>query len=187
MLIPTDHPLLNAGLDHLPHPPDLKPSEPIRVLAGPQNDHFTQEAWALFLSSGFTVSRHADRMGLRLDGERLEHIKGGADIVSDAVTPGAIQVPADGKPIVLLADCQTVGGYPKIATVISADLPKLAHALPGQQLRFQVVTRAQADRTRLEEEALLQDLLRSIDLMPNGPDLNALYRINLISGVFYEN
>jgi allophanate hydrolase len=67
-----------------------------------------------------------------------------ADIVSDGVTPGAIQVPGNGQPIILLADCQTVGGYPKIATIISADLPRLAQVKPGQMIRFQSVDAAQA-------------------------------------------
>ena len=76
-----------------------------------------------------------------------------ADIVSDGVTPGVIQVPGNGQPIILLADCQTVGGYPKIATVISADLPRLAQAKPGQPLRFVAVDLAQARAAR-EDQAL---------------------------------
>jgi allophanate hydrolase subunit 2 len=95
-----------------------------------KQEYFTAAAWADFLSAEFTVAREADRMGLRLDGPCLAHEPAlGADIVSDAVTPGAIQVPGDGKPIVLLADCQTVGGYPKIATVIGADRAPLS-AMP---------------------------------------------------------
>jgi len=159
----------------------------IRVLPGPQQDHFTDEAWATFLASDFTVGKQADRMGLRLQGETLVHAQVGADIVSDAVLPGAIQVPADGQPIVLLADCQTVGGYPKLATVISADLPKLAHALPGTRVRFATVTREEADSARREEKNAVQAMLCAILPMPRGVDLNALYVSNLISGVIYEN
>jgi biotin-dependent carboxylase-like uncharacterized protein len=107
---------------------------PIRVIAGPQQEFFTAAAWADFLNSEFTVAREADRMGLRLDGPHLTHDPAlGADIVSDAVTPGAIQVPGDGKPIVLLADCQTVGGYPKIATVIGADLRRWVMPFPDKR------------------------------------------------------
>ena len=84
-------------------------------------------------------------MGMRLEGAPLAHrTPAAADIVSDGVTPGAIQVPGNGQPIILLADCQTVGGYPKIATVISADLPRLAQARPGQAIRFRAVDAVEA-------------------------------------------
>ena len=155
---------------------------PLRVIAGPQRDCFTDSAWAAFLASGFTVSRQADRMGLRLDGPRLEHTRG-ADIVSDAVTPGAIQVPGDGLPIVLLADCQTVGGYPKIATVIGADLPRLGHALPGQTLRFVEVSLAEALAARREAAAALAECIAGMVPDRAGFDLDALYAANLIDGV----
>ena len=80
----------------------------------------------------------ADRMGLRLDGPPLLHDERfGDEIISDGVAPGAIQVPPDGRPILLAADCQTVGGYPKIATVISADLPALGRLRPGGQVAFE--------------------------------------------------
>ena len=122
-------PATQTTAQRLPDKPQLD-AGPIRVIAGPQGEFFTAAAWADFLGSEFTVTREADRMGLRLDGRRLAHDPAlGADIVSDAVTPGTIQVPGDGKPIVLLADCQTVGGYPKIATVASVDLPRLGRLL----------------------------------------------------------
>ena len=80
-------------------------------------------------------------MGVRLEGTALAHVsKAAADIVSDGVTPGSIQVPGNGQPIILLADAQTVGGYPKIATVISADLPRLGQAKPGDTIRFAAVS-----------------------------------------------
>ncbi len=155
---------------------------PIRVIPGPQRERFSDAAWETFLGSEFVVGREADRMGLRLDGPRLEHI-GGADIVSDAVTPGAIQVPGDGRPIVLLGDCQTVGGYAKIATVISADLPRLGHALPGTRLRFAAVTLAEALTARQEAALALAASLDAIAPDTAEPDLAALYGANLIDGV----
>ena len=155
---------------------------PIRVIPGPQRERFSDAAWETFLGSEFVVGREADRMGLRLDGPRLEHI-GGADIVSDAVTPGAIQVPGDGRPIVLLGDCQTVGGYAKIATVISADLPRLGHALPGTRLRFAAVTLAEALTARQEAALALAASLDAIGPDTAEPDLAALYGANLIDGV----
>ena len=121
------------------------PAGPVRVLLGPQDDHFTSEALHAFTQNSWEATVEQDRMGMRLRGTTLQHINAAAaDIVSDAVTPGAIQVPANGQPIVLLADSQTVGGYPKIATVIAADLPKLAQARPGTRLQFQVINPAQA-------------------------------------------
>jgi 5-oxoprolinase (ATP-hydrolysing) subunit C len=118
---------------------------PIRVILGPQNDHFTPEAITDFLANDYKATEARDRMGMRLEGVPLKHRTPAlADIVSDGVVPGAIQVPANGQPIILLADCQTVGGYPKIATVISADLPRLAQIKPGDPIRFQAVDMAQA-------------------------------------------
>jgi biotin-dependent carboxylase-like uncharacterized protein len=169
------------------YPPPLDDS-PLRVLPGPQQDCFTAEAWSIFLGEEFTVSREADRMGLRLNGPRLEHLSSkGADIVSDAVTPGAIQIPADGRPIILLADCQTVGGYPKIATVISADLPRLAHALPGSHLRFNAVTLAEAQTARIAAASMLEAMIQSLVPASVELDLTALYQANLIDGVIHEN
>ncbi len=167
----------------LPQAP-RSPGGPLRVIPGPQREYFTDAAWAHLLDAEFTVSREADRMGLRLDGPRLDHDPAhGADVVSDAVTPGVIQVPGDGRAIILLADCQTVGGYPKIATVIGADLPRLGHALPGQKLRFAEVGIAQALIARREAAAALAECIAGI--VPGGADfdLDALYNANLIDGV----
>lgn len=167
----------------LPQPPVVD-SGPLRVIPGPQREYFTDAAWLDFLGEEFTVGREADRMGLRLDGPRLEHDPArGAEIVSDAVTPGAIQVPGDGRPIVLLADCQTVGGYPKIATVIGADLPRLGHALPGHQLRFVEVGIEQALAARRQAAATLAERLATLTPSAAGLDLDALYSANLIDGV----
>lgn len=127
---------------------------PIRVILGPQQEHFTAEALQEFLNSAYTVTPQMDRMGMRLDGPPLQHVTPeAADIVSDGVTPGVIQVPGNGQPIILLADCQTVGGYPKIATVISADLPRLAQRKPGDALRFRAVDAAEAKAALLELES----------------------------------
>jgi biotin-dependent carboxylase-like uncharacterized protein len=174
----------------LPQPP-LPPQHnaaPLRILAGPQRQHFTPAAWATLLGNEFEISRAADRMGLRLLGASIEHVnKSAADIVSDAVTPGVIQVPGDGAPIVLLADCQTVGGYPKIAVVISADLPRLAHLLPGSRLRFAEVSLSEALSARRHAATHLAQLLKQIETINEGPDLAALYQSNLIGGVIHAD
>ncbi|MEO7245791.1 MAG: hypothetical protein ABIX12_11670, partial [Rubrivivax sp.] len=112
----------------------------------------------------------------------LAHL-GAPEIVSDATAPGSIQVPGNGQPIVLLADAQTAGGYPKIGTVIGADLPRLAAARPGQALRFAWVSAADGERIARDAEAETLALLRSIrPLTVGGVDLAALYGSNLLSG-----
>ena len=161
-------------------------ADPIRVILGPQQDHFLPESIASFQNNEWEATVEQDRMGLRLRGTALAHINAAAaDIVSDAVTPGAIQVPANGQPIVLLADSQTVGGYPKIATVIQADLPKLAHLKPGSRLRFQSVTLAQARQALQEQrQAWMQWLATRESFLPPGfIDEQALYSCNLVSGM----
>lgn len=162
---------------------DLSPPESVRVVLGPQDDYFTRDAIAAFLGSAYVVTRDADRMGLRLEGGPLAHARG-YNIVSDGIAPGSIQVPGSCQPIVLLSDRQTTGGYPKIATVISADLPRLGRLLPGMSIRFTAVSvvEAQAARRNLEAEmAALSGRLTPIP--PDGPDLDRLYDSNLVSGV----
>lgn len=161
------------------------PAGPVRVMLGPQADHFTPESIERFLSNEWQASREQDRMGLRLQGQPLQHAQAGlADIVSDAVTPGAIQVPGNGLPIVLMADGQTVGGYPKIATIIRADLPRLAHWRPGTAVRFEAVDAEQARQALLAQQARWQAWLatREAFIPPGFVDEAALYNHNLISG-----
>jgi biotin-dependent carboxylase-like uncharacterized protein len=165
-------------------------SEPVRVMAGPQDDHFTSATLVNFFAQDWEATPAQDRMGLRLQGHALAHVNpGAADIVSDGVTPGAIQVPANGQPIVLLADGQTVGGYPKIATVISADLARLAHLRPSTRLRFELVTRAQACQALEVEQQRWQSWLASVEtfLPTDMLDDTALYGANLISGMVRAN
>ncbi len=134
-------------------PPWTTPDAPVRVMLGPQDGHFQPDSVRDFLGTDYTVTSQMDRMGMRLEGCTLVHrAPACADIVSDGVTPGAIQVPGNGQPIILLADCQTVGGYPKIATVISVDLPRLAQLKPGQTVRFRAVDAAEAKAALLERE-----------------------------------
>jgi len=161
------------------------PAGPLRVMLGPQADHFQPDAVAAFLRDGWEASAEQDRMGLRLRGTPLAHNSPqAADIVSDAVTAGAIQVPANGQPIVLLADSQTVGGYPKIATVIRADLPRLAHLRPGTRVNFQAVTATQARQALQDQRDAWTSWLstREAFLPPGFIDEAALYGSNLISG-----
>lgn len=119
-------------------PPLLDRDAPSQVVLGPQQERFTDEGVATLLSGDFAVSPVSDRMGMRLTGSTITHTRG-ADLISEGIAHGAIQVPGDGHPIVLLAARQTVGGYPKIATVIGADLDALGQRRPGDPVRFVAV------------------------------------------------
>jgi biotin-dependent carboxylase-like uncharacterized protein len=158
--------------------------QPIRVVLGPQQEYFTEEAVAAFLEAEFRISQSADRMGMRLDGPSLQH-RLGWDIISDAITTGAIQVPGSGQPILLLADHQTTGGYPKIATVISADLPVVGQRRPGDALRFAAVAVDMAEQLCRDEERRLAELVAALEPVPANRriDLPSLYSSNLIGGV----
>ena len=123
----------------------------LRVTMGPQDDHFTKDGINTFLLSEFTVTSQCDRMGYRLEGPVIEHNELGADIISDGIAKGAIQVPSSGQPIIMMSDRQTLGGYTKIANVISVDLSKLAQCKYPQKVRFTRVTIEEAQRIYMME------------------------------------
>lgn len=157
----------------------------VRIMLGPQDDHFDPETLQAFCAQPYTVSPSLDRMGMRLEGPVLKHNTLGADIVSDGVTPGVIQCPANGQPIILLADGQTTGGYAKIACVIRADLPRLAHLRPGNTLHFKAVTREEARAARAHTQQTLDHWIASLEAVGSegGIDTLTLLAHNLISGV----
>jgi biotin-dependent carboxylase-like uncharacterized protein len=156
---------------------------PIRVLPGPQDDHFPRASLEALEHHAFTVGPASDRMGLRLSSDApLKHNDKGAEIPTDGVVPGAIQVPGDGQPIVLLADGQTTGGYAKIATVISADLPRLGHLRPGDEVRFRRVGQAEARQALRDRQAAFVGWCAGLVGAAGEIDRDALYRANLISG-----
>ena len=117
----------------------------LRAVLGPQDDYFTEKGIETFFEKTYTVTDKSDRMGIRLDGEKIES-KNGVDIISDGVTTGSVQIPASGTPIIMMADRQTTGGYAKIATVLTTDLHLIAQAKPGTVIRFQKVTAEEAIR-----------------------------------------
>jgi len=130
----------------------------VRVLPGPQHEEFPISGMELFLSSTYSVTQHSDRTGIRLEGPLLHRKNGLAEsIISEGVVPGAIQVPGDGRPIIILVETIT-GGYRKIANVISADLPLLGQMKPGDGVRFQRVTMGEA----IEALKRLEETLKSI-------------------------
>ena len=107
----------------------------VRVVEGPQAEYFTEGGKKTFYKETYTISDQSDRMGYRMEGKKIESVSG-TDIISDGIALGSVQVPADGRPVVLLADRQTTGGYAKIATVCSFDIPKLVQGRPGDRVRF---------------------------------------------------
>ena len=123
----------------------------LRVTMGPQDDYFTKEGIDTFLSSEYKITSQCDRMGYRLEGPPIEHNELGADIISDGIAKGAIQVPKSGQPIVMLSDRQTLGGYTKIANVISVDISKLAQCRYPQSVMFTQVSVEEAQRIYMME------------------------------------
>jgi biotin-dependent carboxylase-like uncharacterized protein len=162
---------------------DLSPPARFRAVPGPQSDHFSDGDLALFFAGDYIVGAGSSRMGLRLSGPTIGHARG-FDIVSDAIAPGSIQVPGSGQPIVLLADRQTTGGYPKIATVISADLPALGRLAVGAKLAFAPVTLEAASAARKELCDEIESLGRKIVPLrrTRGEVAARLRDCNLISG-----
>ena len=137
--------------------PEYSSSVTARVILGPQQGAFEDEAVKVLCSSEYEVTAQSDRMGYRLKGPPLRH-RSSADILSDALTFGSIQVPADSQPILLAADRQTTGGYAKIATVISADLSAAVQLGPGGKLRFEPIDVRQAQELARQQERFLARL-----------------------------
>lgn len=131
--------------------PDYGRFRPVRVIPGPHEKAFLPEALERFWTGDFRISPASDRMGYRLNGPVLKH-RERADILSTYIFPGAIQVPADGQPIVLMADCQVTGGYTVIGVVAGVDLPYLAQRKPGDVLRFSPVLVAEAQQLWRDQE-----------------------------------
>lgn len=134
---------------------------PIRVVLGPQDDHFDETAIGQFLSNAYRVSEQSDRMGYRLSGNPIAHAKG-FNIVSDGISRGSIQIPGSGEPIIAMNDRQTTGGYPKIATVIRADLARLGQAKPGDIIGFETVSVEKAESLWAGRQALLDTWLSKV-------------------------
>jgi biotin-dependent carboxylase-like uncharacterized protein len=155
---------------------------PIRVVLGPQDDHFSADQIAAFLGRDWRLSPRSDRMAYALEGEPLTHARG-HDIVSDAVAHGAIQVPGSGLPFVLMADRQPTGGYPKIATVIGADLGRMAQIRPGETVRFRAVTLDEAVAARRRTAERLARPVRRSPVVRATFTAADLLGLNLVSGM----
>ncbi|MGF9713507.1 biotin-dependent carboxyltransferase family protein [Paenibacillus naphthalenovorans] len=134
----------------------------IRAVRGREAESFEARSLEAFFSAPYRVTAQSDRMGCRLDGERLALISP-LEMISEAVTPGTIQVPPDGQPIVLLADVQTTGGYPRIAQVAAVDLPLVAQARPGSRLRFTEITAPEAQALYILRELAFRQLAAAVE------------------------
>lgn len=162
------------------------PQSPLRVILGPQDDYFSNEEIAKFCSQPFKVSTDVDRMGIRLEGDPVQSLpEKGNDLISDGLLPGAIQIPGSGQPIILFIDCQSVGGYPKIAAVIAADLFRLGQLTPGTEITFKSVDLAEAQQALRDLEKSVQTSIASLqDYLGEGAiNLEALYQSNLVDGM----
>jgi antagonist of KipI len=157
--------LLNGRKIPAEHVPDYSDTCEVRVVPGPQDNHFTAEGMKTFLSEQYRVTNQCDRMGYRLQGRPIAHKKG-SDIISDGIAMGAIQVTGDGQPIIMMADRQTTGGYTKIANVITADLPKVAQAKPGDIIKFVSVSIDRAQQLMREIESNISRIKQSLAI-PN--------------------
>ena len=143
---------------------ELFSAAPIRVAEGLQFDWFKDESVWTFFNTPYAITAQADRMGYRMAGTKLEYKEEGRQLISEPVTFGSIQVPADGNPIILMADRQTTGGYPKIGQVIQADLPRLGQMKPGQNVYFQLVNLTQAEKALLRQETFLQEAKKMLEV-----------------------
>lgn len=163
----------------------LYQSGSVRVVLGPQDDAFSPETTEAFLSAKYEVGRESDRMGLRLDGPELPHVDA-YEIPSDGISPGSIQVPGTKRPIIMLAERGTVGGYTKIATVASVDLPSVGRMSPGESIQFMAVSQSEAEALRREQEAAIEEIIGEFREAPpfGAPDFSLLGGVNLISGVW---
>ena len=170
----------------LPEPEHLRPPEPaeIRVLWGPQAERFSAAERRRFVETRFTVTARRDRMGARLDSAAPPLVaEGGLSGLSDAVSLGDLQVPGDGRPLVLLADRQPTGGYPRIATVIGADLARFVQLSTGRSVGFRPVEEAEALDALRAWRAALAALPRSVGPRLRDPrDMDDLLAYDLISG-----
>jgi len=139
----------------------VKDNNTIRVLKGLQYDYFSNESKKIFFSQPYKISKSTDRMGMRLEGKVLENIIS-TNIRSEGITKGAIQVPGDGQPIILLTDYPTIGGYPKIANVISADYDLLVQKKPGDEVLFKFVELHEAELLYKKQLNIISEIIKNI-------------------------
>lgn len=152
---------LNNMRIRMAQPIKTEKRQQLRVILGPQDDYFSKEAIDTFLRCEYKITNEFDRMGVRLNGEKIDTISG-SDIISDGIALGSVQIPNHGQPIIMLADRQTAGGYTKIAAVIRSDIRRLAQTAVGSTVYFKKISLEQAAKTYIEDERELAELERYI-------------------------
>lgn len=158
----------------------------VRVVLGPQEDYFSRQAIAAFADSVYTVSNQSDRMGCRLQGMAVKKTRQ-EDMITDGIVFGSIQIPPDGQPIVMLADHQTTGGYPKLATVATVDLPLMAQAVPGDSLQFKIITVQEAQQLLRQQYEAMDEVVKKMkkyDVLPVPGVLDRQLRLKINGEVF---
>ena len=178
----ADAPCLRPAIRLDNHAP-ARDSGPIRLILGPQDDYFAPEVIARLTGCDFTVTPQRDRMAMVLGGVEMPAARG-HDIVSDGTVPGSVQVPGSGQPLVLLAESQTTGGYPKIGTIASVDLARLAQMPVGARIRFAIITRDAGEDLWLARSRALRRLLGGLLAKPEGA-LSSEYLLScdLVGGI----
>jgi biotin-dependent carboxylase-like uncharacterized protein len=180
-------PVADASVPSLPEATLRTPwldrdQRPIRVLLGPQDDYFTEEALTAFFANPFTLTVAADRMAYRFDGPKIDH-RSGFNIVSDGIALGAIQIGGDGQPLILMADHQPTGGYPKLGYVIRADIGRLAQMRPGKSCGFAPCGMAEARAALFTLEDDIAALICVQQTSTATLTSERLRSLNLIDGV----
>ena len=150
----------------------------VRVVMGPQDDYFTKEGINTFLNCSYEVTNQADRMGYRLAGTKISHIEG-ADIISDGITMGSVQVPGHGAPIIMMADRQTTGGYTKIATVITPDINIVGQLKPGDNIRFKSIDIKEAHEIYKEYMKNFDLIRESVVKIQCTPIINKNFKVRV--------
>lgn len=154
-----------------------------RVVLGPQDDHFTQEGLNTFLSSKYQITNDSDRMGYRLTGPKITH-NNGPDIISDGIVMGSIQVPGHGSPIIMMADRQTVGGYTKIATIITPDINSIGQLKPGDIIKFAAIDIKKAHDIYKDYINGLEELRRYVTIQRFNMANTRVYKVKVNSKAY---
>ncbi|MBR0094363.1 MAG: biotin-dependent carboxyltransferase, partial [Synergistaceae bacterium] len=178
----SDSPVRNFETRAITPTSSLLTPNSIRVILGPQAEAFTDEGIENFLSQPYKVSKDFDRMGYRLEGAKIAH-KNDCNIISDGMVTGAIQVPGSGQPIIMMSERQTIGGYTKIAVVITADLPLVGQSKEGDILKFKAVSVKEAHEALREVHKGFDDLRASLDTPRANPNAS-YYRIKVDGRAF---
>ncbi|WP_018963701.1 biotin-dependent carboxyltransferase family protein [Coprothermobacter platensis] len=167
-----------------PYKPTWSSDITLRVILGPQDNHFSENGLATFFNSTYTITEESDRMGYRLNGNGIAYVSWEAgQIISDPIPLGAVQIPPNGQPIITLMDAQTTGGYPKIATICTADLSLIAQGKPGDKVHFTAIGNDEAVKSLREQEQKISILGT---MMKSHPQEDGQYFHVMVNGLPFD-